>query len=257
MQLSPVITTLRITVSALAILATAPSGQAAIQKFDLTIRTLVQNPDVSPNPSNGGVVAISNNVERARIDDSGPNPVLTKLIRGTNQTNTTFVPANAINIFVSSNQVEGPGADVISRGGTPPSFTGTGSTAAGSTIAWGIVTGWSVTGRVFCHSTPGVICTLAQFASDTTADPRNNSAFYDLGTWSFHSTGLISGPPVAFINSYASNGVFGNTSWVFRGFRVNDATVPALPVMVVALLGGSVAVGGIVSIRRRREPPKR
>ncbi len=79
-------------------------------------------------------------------------------------------------------------------------------------------------------------------------DPRFNSEFYDLGTWSFHGTGFTAS---SFISSYFTNNPGNSSMWV-RGFAAQDGTVPALPLLGVALLGGSLVAGGVAALRRRR-----
>lgn len=232
------------------VLAVIPTGgaSAALKKFTLAVRTQVSDPDVSPNPDSGVPrIYVENSV--ALIDaGGGPNPVLRRFVRAVDQTTTVDVPSLSIAIFVSSNFRDGP--DVLDQihGNPVAAFTGTGNTAAGTTIRWGVVTGWTHTGSNWCNSNPAVVCSLAMLMDEATAEPRFNSEFYDLGTWNFHGTGFTAFP---FINSYSTNS-FGNTALWVRGFRTRDGTVPALPLLGIATLGASLVAGGVAALSRKR-----
>jgi hypothetical protein len=84
-------------------------------------------------------------------------------------------------------------------------------------------------------------------ADEETTEPRYNSEFYDLGTWSFHGTGFTAVP---FVGSYFSSDVGNQTYWV-RGFEKRDGTVPALPLVGVIVLGLSLVAGGVAASGRR------
>ncbi len=231
--------------SALALIA-APAG-AALKKYKMTIRNITNSPNVTPNPDIA-TPRVTQNFHTSLVDNAaGPSPVLTKFVRAGDATITTLVPSLATTIFVSNNFREGPGVTLQVHGQDPPPFTGTGSTS--TNIRWGTVTGWTITGSFWCNSNPGIICSLAMGVDEDTADPRFNSEFYDLGTWTFHGTGFTGVP---FISSYNTN-TFGNTAMWVRGATDQDATVPALPLIGTALLGGSLALGGFTALRRRRK----
>jgi hypothetical protein len=236
---------MRAALAVAAVIASAVSAEAALKKYDLTVRNQTNSSNVNPNP-NIAVPTVSQEFSTALIDGSGgPNPVLRKFVRAPNATITTTVPGLALQIFTSNDFREGPGVKQQIYGQPVPAFTGTGSTA--STIRWGTVTGWTITGSFWCHSNPAIICTLAMGMDQDTVDPRNNSSSYDLGTWSFHGTGFNGAP---FISSVFTSDVGNTTMWV-RGFEKRDGTVPALPLAGVALLGGSLVAGGIAALRRR------
>ena len=113
------------------------------------------------------------------------------------------------------------------------------------------MTGWATSGvGNFCNSNPAVICLLAARIDDTTVENRLNSPFYDLGTWVFHGTGFTGARGV--VQQYFTN-TFGNNTTQYRAARINDATVPALPIVGVALIGSSLVVGGLIAIRRKRD----
>lgn len=228
----------------------AGRASAALKKYDLTVRSQTNSPSVSPNPN----VSIAPNLLEdsvALLDAAGgPNPVLRKLVRAQDFAVTTLVPALLVNVFVSANFREGPGVLQQIHGNPVAAFTGTGNTAAGTTIRWATVTGWTLSGSLWCHASPSVICTLAMLTDQDTADPRFNSEFYDLGTWIFHGTGFTASPFIA--QSVTTS--FGNTTLWIRGFRKQDGTVPALPLLGIALLGASLFGGGIVALSRQRNP---
>ncbi len=223
-------------------------SDAALKKYRLQRVTDVNTEDVTPNPDSipRGSSDLGKESEGvALIEDSGSNAILRRLVDATDRTVTVLVPALATNIFVSNNLRQGPGAGIF-NGGPVPSFTGTGSTA--STIRWGTVTGWTQSGSFWCNANPGVICNLAMGADEDTVDPRANSEFYDLGTWTFHGTGFTATP---YINSYNSNN-FGNVTHRQKGFLKRDGTLPALPILGLVLVGSSLIAGGVAAMGRSR-----
>jgi hypothetical protein len=234
------------------LLAAAGPANAALKKFDLLVRSVVNSgTGAIPNPNIAHPVGNAVEFSIGVIDqDAGPNPVLRRFVRATDSTITTPVPALTTNIFTSNNFREGPSVLAQIHRQPVPSFTGTGSSASGSTIRWGIVTGWTITGSFWCNSNPAVICTLANGMDLATTEPRFNSNAYDLGTWSFHGTGFVGSFNV--IYSYFSSN-FGNQQIWARGALRPDGTVPALPIAGAALVGGSLAAGAAVALRRRRK----
>ena len=232
----------------------ASDADAALKKYRLQRITGVNTSDVTPAPDaipRGNSPLGEESEAVALVEDNGNSPLLRKLIDATDRSVTVLVPALVTNIFVSNNLRQGPGAG--NKGPRPndpnafPVFTGTGSTAA--TIRWGVVTGWTGSGSFWCNSNPAVVCSLAMGMDEATVDPRINSSFYDLGTWTFHGTGFRA---TAYINSYNTNN-FGNVTHLQKGFLKRDGTVPALPILGVALLGSSLVAGGVAAIRRRRD----
>lgn len=232
------------------VIASSPS-QSALKKYDLTIRAIVNSGTgalPNPNISNPGINGQEFSV--ALIDSAaGPSPALRKFVRATDATITTITPALIVGIFTSVNFREGPGVLEQIHGSAVPAFTGTGNISGGSAIRWGIVSGWTNSGTFWCNSSPAVVCTLAMGMDQDTADPRFNSAFYDLGTWSFHGTGFSASPNVV-LSYFSSN--FGNQQLWVRGGESQDGTVPVLPLAGTLILGGSLIAGAAVALRRRR-----
>jgi hypothetical protein len=175
----------------------------------------------------------------ATIDTGGGSPVLKRLKLVLAQSTTTNVPALAGFIFRQQLVTEGP------RKGL--NFTGAGSTA--STIAWGLVTGWTVTGGIWCHSSPSYICSYAAFSDLATIDPSLRSPLYDLGTWTFHGTGFTASPFIYFQGTPAMM-TAGNAQYQLKG-RISAGLIPALPVLGVALLGASLLFAGARFSRKR------
>ncbi len=247
--------TLGAAVLALGLVATglAAPVNAALRKYIPIGQTITNAPNVSPNPDvvGRGSVTIRGPIQIpiVLIDESAPNaPVLRKLLSITpHVTTTVLVPGLTSSIFLSLVSRDGPGVLAPLYGNPSPTFTGTGSTAGGGQIAWGIVTGWTHTGSAWCNSSPGVICSLAMWMDEATSDPRFNSEFYDLGTWFFHGTGFTSVP---YIDAYYTNS-FGNTERWTRGIPLQDATLPALPLLGVSLLAASLITGGWLAWGRR------
>jgi hypothetical protein len=229
--------------AALLALAANPAD-AALQKYRLRTGGFVQAPDLAPNPDGIPTPAIPGAV--ALIGASGANPVLVKLLDIGDDTVTVIIPGLAVGLFRSAKGRQGPGGPGALHG-NPNAFTGTGSPASGSTIRWGVVTGWTNSGSAWCNSEPAIICSLAMFVDEATTDTRTNSASYDLGTWSFHGTGFTSVP---FVNSYNTNNP-GNVVKFYQGAALRDGTVPAISIVGSALLGASLVLGGIAASRRR------
>ncbi len=232
--------------AAWAVIATLaqPAG-AVLAKFRLNRTLLAQSsefPDRVPNCSFGWGPA-EQCEGKALVDQSGSAAVLRRFEFITDTSGTIpGLPGCCVRLYLSLNQREGPTG----------SATGSGSTAAGSTLRWGSVTGWSISGTTWCNSFPAVVCTLALAMDEASSDPAQLSSFYDLGTWSFHGTGFTSVPFVAqtFTNSS------GNNMLIYRGARVNDSSVPALPAAALLALGALLA-GGAASALRRGPPPER
>jgi hypothetical protein len=172
------------------------------------------------------------------VDDSGsghPRLERLELIGIGRSQGTVDVPGLAGFIFLSELTREGPRKGLT--------FTGSGDTQ--TTVAWGLVTGWSVTGGFWCHSSPAFICTYARGKDLATAEPSINSPWYDLGTWTFHGTGFTSAP---FISQSCYR--CGNSQYWLRG-RLSAGIVPALPVLGVTLLGASLLLAGARLARGR------
>ena len=192
-----------------------------ISDFNTTTPTLNLIPNNGVQPDSDAIV-----------DNGGASPVLKKLTLALGSQNTVYAPGLSGFIFLSRSSTEG------TKKGT--SFTGTGSTS--TTIAWGVVTGWTVTGGFWCHASPTFICNYARGADLVTSEPIFNSPFYDLGTWTFHGTGFTAVPFVWF-NPPPANMSTGNAQYQLRG-RLSAGLVPALPVLGVTLLGASLLFAG-------------
>jgi hypothetical protein len=194
----------------------------------------VTNPTVDKYPNNGRQPG-----SNAIVDNGGANPVLKRLTLQIGSQNTVNAPGLSGFIFLARFSEEGP------RKGA--NFTGTGSTS--STVAWGLVTGWTVTGGFWCHASPTFICNYASGKDLATVDPIFTSPFFDLGTWTFHGTGFTAVPFIWFIPPPANMST-GNASYALRG-RLSAGLVPALPVLGVTLLGASLLFAGARMSRRR------
>ena len=222
----------------------APGASAALKKYSVNRRTLTQYEGVSPS-----IEYISGNVEPflgvGLIDESGPEPILQKLIMvtGGGGGRTVLVPSltNGF-IFINSFSGEGP------SGGQ----TGTGSgTADGQSINWGNLSGWTISGGTFCHSVPSYICDYAVAEDLGTVSGAFLSNNYDIGTWTFHGTGFLQ--PGGYINRTNTTVNDGNSMFFIYGANDNDGTVPALPLLGIGAVGVSVFAMGVASIRRRKE----
>jgi hypothetical protein len=229
----------------------AQSADAALKRYRLYTVNITESPNQTPNPNNTLPAGPGLPDDAAIVDTNGPSPILRKLQFRSDNTTTIDVPGLNVGIFLSNLFWEGPDAPDLRRSNGVPDtfFTGTGSVGNGATLRWGVVSGWSITGQTWCHSVPAVICSLAMTMDQETVDPRFNSAFYDLGTWSFHGTGFTSIP---WVHSYFTSNPGNNQRWL-RGGIAETSTVPALPLIGLVVLGGSIAAGGLgFALRKRR-----
>ena len=217
----------------------APEASAALKKYEVRTRVLIMYAETSPI-----VEFISSNSTPGPglIDDSGANPILRKLVQvGRGGGRTTLVPG-LTNGFIWFNG--------FTEQGPAPDQAGQGSTDAGSSINWGNLSGWTITGGTYCHANPAYICGLAAAVDEETVATAFLSGNYDIGTWTFHGTGFDMALP--YVNRTAKNNL-GNSMTFLRGAPDQDGTVPALPLLGIGAVGVSVFAMGVASIRRRKE----
>ena len=150
--------------------------------------------------------------------------------------------------------VFGPGAFVFvnSRAtwDTIGTATGSGSTAPSNTVAWGQIAGWKATGATFCIASPQTICTGGTMVPHgiTEVAPSPNSPTYDLGTWSFDSTGDFTA--TSYISG-TNNGGTSNRQRILRG-AYTGSSIPALPLLGAGALALGLAVAGTRSVMRKK-----
>lgn len=215
----------------------ATSTQGALKKYEVRSVGIQEFEDTSPQiniqPGQGIGTAVVDN------DGGSGNPLLKKLaLIGAGAGQTVDLPGLSGFIYLKTRSKSGPA----------PNQTGTGDVS--SAIDWGIVTGWTITGGSFCNSVPATICDRAMIQDDETVPPALISNRFDLHEWTFHGTGFTSIP---FLSFTSNNGVtFGNTQTWLRGPLSQDGTVPALPLLGIAIVGMSVVTLGIAAVRRLR-----
>jgi hypothetical protein len=224
-----------------AALAVGQPASAVIKHYTLSWTTIAEfnttNPTLNKYPGGKGG---PQSLDAGFIDDTNNGaPVLRKLLLLQENETTSYVPGLSGFIFLSMLSEQGP-----KKGLT---FTGTGDTS--TTIAWGLVTGWTITGGFWCHSFPSYICSYARGSDLATVEPQFQSPLYDLGTWTFHGTGFTSVPYINQVAGPASMSV-GNAQYHIKG-RLSAGLVPALPVLGVALLGASLLFAGARLSRKR------
>ena len=219
----------------------APAATGALKKYTVKRQMLLHYAVTSPHVewrSLGGV-------GRAIVDESGADPILKKLVTIRTSSGTTLVPGLSGGIiWFNRESVEGPGPDQV----------GTGSSA--STITWGDVQGWTITGGTFCMAAPSYICSMAAAVHEETVDAALHSTHYDIGTWTFHGTGFRhqhSGETSDGFIYRTAGSTPGNLQYHYVGSPDQDGTVPALPLLGIGAVGVSVFAMGVASVRRRRE----
>ena len=206
---------------------------------DFNLRAPNLSPTVQPSPgqlANGEFV----------MDDDGAGTIqVNKLIFGNENSSTTNLTGFA-----------GPGSFIFTRNANTfepaaTNFAGgvSGDTSAsGSGIDWGLLTGWTATGGFFCNSSPPFVCTFAGRAEDMTIPSFIPSSTYDIGTWSFDASGDFLATP--YINQ-TNNGGVGNSQYILRG-KLFGASLPALPLVGFGALAVSLLViGGRAALRGR------
>ncbi len=145
----------------------------------------------------------------------------------------------------------GPGAFVFVRMKTRTTFA-PGQTGAGSTtsaIDWGVISGWSNTGGQFCNSDPPFVCTFAQFLEDMTRPGLVRSSTFDIGTWTFDSTGDFDS--VAWVTATFDPGTSNTLN--FLDGKLFGATLPALPIVGFGALALGLLVVGARSMMRSKQ----
>ena len=215
----------------------APAATGSLKKYDVRRSQQLHYFNTSPEVEFQSVLGLG----KGLIDDSGAAPVLKKLliVSGGASGRTVIVPQLSGGfIWFNEQSILAP-AD---------NQTGSGSTA--SSITWGDLTGWTITGAVFCHAIPSYVCDLAQSVNDDTIDAVLISTHYDIGTWTFHGTGFTN--PEGFIHRTSTSDE-GNLMYMLRGHEAADGTVPALPLLGISAVGVSVLAMGVASMRRRRK----
>ena len=153
---------------------------------------------------------------------------------------------------ISIQGFNGPASMLFIRSKTRTTFA-KGQTGVGSTtgaIDWGVLTGWSEAGGHYCKSDPPVICTFIQFQEDGTIPSIVQwSSTFDLGTWTFDSTGDFDA--TGWISHTYDPGAA--NLLIFLEGKLFGATLPALPIVgYVAIVAGLLLVGGR-SLMRRKE----
>ena len=131
-------------------------------------------------------------------------------------------------------------------------YTGTGSAAAGGSVAWGLISGWKTTGKGFCKSSPVTICStgalLAHGMTSALQPPGSNT--YDLGTWDF-STATGDLEARNFYINLTNNGGTSNRQRLIRG-TLQGTTLPALPLVGAGALALGLLVAGTRSVMRKK-----
>jgi hypothetical protein len=115
-------------------------------------------------------------------------------------------------------------------------------TDPGETAVWGIVSGWSATGGIFCKSSPVSVCsTTVPLSHGQTTPAVSPSSTYNLGTWIFDAVGDYEAT-TPYI-SVTANGGLANSQLLWRG-TFQGAVLPALPLVGLGALALSLAVVG-------------
>ena len=149
----------------------------------------------------------------------------------------------------------GPGAFIFIDAQTTTSITAphssgagggpgvTASTTAGTgSIAWGVVSGFVPTGKLYCLASPVNICNENGFAHGMTIGFVLPSTTYNLGTWVFTGVGDLESTQQYLTRT--SNGGLSNNGNVIQA-ALHGSAIPALPLVGFGALALSLAaIGG-------------
>lgn len=212
-----------------------PAAQAVLRRFEVRQLQVSQFDQLSPFPDFIKTPGEGTSV----IDNDGGSgaPIVKRLqiVEG-GGTTTSDLPGLSGFIWFNPRTVEGPAA----------AHTGAGDVT--STIDWGDVTGWTLTGGIWCHSVPSSICDLGVAIDNETVPAPLLSSHYDIEGWIFHGTGFT--PTAAYVSRTAIMGL-GNLVVFLRGTEAQNGTVPALPLIGVVTAGASIIAAGLAAMRRR------
>jgi len=181
---------------------------------------------------------------RSRVDDDGSGTVtLEELIVSqpfTGNFDTTMAYGPGSFVFINAQVSSFP----------TPGQTGAGSTAKGTgMITWGVISGWSGTGFLFCAASPPTTCTANGYIHGTTIQEDGPvSTTFAIGTWTFDAAGDYEASPYIQSNQ---NGGLSNVQWQLKG-RFVGASLPALPLVGLGVVAAGLVTYGAASIRRRR-----
>jgi len=222
----------------IALLGTAAIGvpaDAALERYRLR-RAFVSDSGFTASDCLDGLgTTVTTCTGAAAVDTLPLAPVLTQFQFIKDTTSTLANLCFGCFAFLSLSRSEGPRATA----------TGTGGTESGATLRWGIASGWTVTGSIWCNANPAIICTVAGLQNQDTVDPALASPFYDLGTWTYHSTGFTATP---FIYQYLQP--TGNFQFLYAGRRLPAPSAPALS--LVAVVGAALGLAAAAKLRQRR-----
>jgi hypothetical protein len=127
---------------------------------------------------------------------------------------------------------------------------GPSSSAPGASVEWGIISGWEITGFLYCVASPVSICDQNGFAHGSTIPQQLPSTTYDLGTWNFDSEGDYES--ASWYVRRTSNGGLSNQQSRLRG-AFHGAGLPALPLIGFAALALGLATVGGRTLRSSRD----
>ena len=252
MPVRPILSVLAVLIVA----SLATTSQAAIRSYDsstnngtpgdfVNVATNLCPPiQTSPGILTGRSVLVDDGTGTVTLDQLDV-VVKTFIDLGPGQLVITFGPGAFI--FIDSKRTQSTGGQTSTTSGI--GAHGPSSTDPGQSTEWGILSGFTVSGRTFCLSSPVGICNNGPGPHGMTALPVLNSDTCDLGTWNFDSLGNFE-IATPYINA-TNNGGLSNNSYLLRGAFVG-ASLPALPIVGFgALAAGLLAVGARALLGRR------
>lgn len=124
---------------------------------------------------------------------------------------------------------------------------GPSGTAPGESAEWGIISGFTLTGRAFCLSSPTTVCDQNGFSHAATLPAILPSTTYDLGTWTFDAATGDLEAATWYINR-TSNGGLTNIQVRIKG-AFHGESLPALPLIGFGALAFALAAAGARSLR--------
>ena len=183
--------------ASLGILGLAATAEAALKTYEISVEArYVTAPGGTPPTT---PIVPGAGIGRAVIDDTSP-PVLVRLV----------LPES------TSFSLSGLTVDRELEIAALP-FHAASSGSLTTSIPWGTVSGFSITGSVGCNSSPPILCQIAGLLDGELVAPSALSGDLDLGTWTFSGLGTAFSAPPFFVQEVFPSGLTDHIEYQLSG----------------------------------------